>query len=319
MPGVSYADRDRDHRSHRSDHGRPFKQLNHRIDNIQEQIDAIESGTGSQGPEGPAGETGAQGPQGVAGDLSLAGKRCPSNLAVVGFDANGELICEAPWLTSIPPTPGTEVSYNCSENYDQLAVESGLSAMMDDITALLGNIPPIITENGTSSIEILFSPAIFAPGSNVSAPLDEFAASEPCVDGIKISTSLPDTAVTGTWDVTTDLFVTVSGTFQININAFMFDLLARLTVPDLAGASVGDTIPRSVASTTVQSVDTSGITVALNGGRAMGSAIASIVENEIRTKVADHIMLVINSQLIPQLATNRIIPSPVVTIEVVSP
>ncbi|HEU4866826.1 MAG TPA: putative metal-binding motif-containing protein [Actinomycetota bacterium] len=49
---------------------------------------------GPEGPEGPAGPEGPEGPQGPPG-ISVAGQRCPAGQFVVGFEADGDLICEA--------------------------------------------------------------------------------------------------------------------------------------------------------------------------------------------------------------------------------
>lgn len=51
------------------------------------------------------------GPQGPPGNLVLAGQSCPPGQAVTGFDADGNLICDAfmpfstPTPTPVPPTP----------------------------------------------------------------------------------------------------------------------------------------------------------------------------------------------------------------------
>jgi len=61
--------------------------------------------TGPQGPTGATGPTGAQGPTGAAGptgpkgdpgNLGLAGRSCPAQQFVTGFDANGQLVCSGP-------------------------------------------------------------------------------------------------------------------------------------------------------------------------------------------------------------------------------
>lgn len=49
---------------------------------------------GPEGPEGPEGPRGPEGPQGPPG-ISVAGQRCPAGQFVVGFEADGDLICEA--------------------------------------------------------------------------------------------------------------------------------------------------------------------------------------------------------------------------------
>jgi hypothetical protein len=50
---------------------------------------------GPQGPAGEAGPRGPQGPQGPSGRAELAGRRCPAGTYLAGFDAAGELACEA--------------------------------------------------------------------------------------------------------------------------------------------------------------------------------------------------------------------------------
>jgi hypothetical protein len=54
-------------------------------------------GVGPEGPEGPAGPEGPEGPEGPQGPpgISVAGQRCPAGQFVVGFEADGDLICEA--------------------------------------------------------------------------------------------------------------------------------------------------------------------------------------------------------------------------------
>ncbi len=54
---------------------------------------------GPQGPQGPIGLTGAQGvpgpegPEGPSGAVALAGMVCPPGGALIGFDANGQILC----------------------------------------------------------------------------------------------------------------------------------------------------------------------------------------------------------------------------------
>lgn len=69
-----------------------------------------QGGTGPQGPQGPEGPQGATGPQGPTGPtgpqgdpgiLKLEGKSCSPPLFLVGFDANGNLIC----ASVTPPQP----------------------------------------------------------------------------------------------------------------------------------------------------------------------------------------------------------------------
>lgn len=55
--------------------------------------DGADGADGSAGPPGPPGSTGPPGPPGPAGNLALAGQVCPLGESVVGFDANGNLIC----------------------------------------------------------------------------------------------------------------------------------------------------------------------------------------------------------------------------------
>ncbi len=57
--------------------------------------------TGPQGPQGAKGDTGAAGVQGAPGNLALAGQQCPANTFVSGFDADGDIICQA--TSSAPP------------------------------------------------------------------------------------------------------------------------------------------------------------------------------------------------------------------------
>jgi len=56
---------------------------------------------GPKGDPGTAGPPGPQGPQGVAGSLALAGRTCPANTVLAGFDAEGNLVCRA--LPNFPP------------------------------------------------------------------------------------------------------------------------------------------------------------------------------------------------------------------------
>lgn len=56
---------------------------------------------GDTGPAGPAGAQGEQGPQGIAGNLALAGKLCPGNSVLRGFDGEGNLVCTP--LSNYPP------------------------------------------------------------------------------------------------------------------------------------------------------------------------------------------------------------------------
>ena len=73
---------------------------------------------GIQGPEGP------QGVQGIPGNLVLAGKNCPPNQCITGYDNNGDPLCmlvnfattEAPTVTTEPPTATTEPPPSCIPN-----------------------------------------------------------------------------------------------------------------------------------------------------------------------------------------------------------
>jgi len=49
--------------------------------------------TGATGAQGPIGPQGPMGPQGRDGNLRLANQACPTGGQVIGFDANGNIVC----------------------------------------------------------------------------------------------------------------------------------------------------------------------------------------------------------------------------------
>ena len=57
---------------------------------------------GPQGPIGLPGPQGLPGPEGPGGGLTLAGMTCPSGGALIGFDANGQILC-----SNFTPTSAT--------------------------------------------------------------------------------------------------------------------------------------------------------------------------------------------------------------------
>ena len=69
-------------------------------------IPGLPGSQGQQGPEGPAGPAGPPGPQGdpgpegPAGSLSLAGQQCPPGGIAIGFDSEGNLLCN---ISDSPP------------------------------------------------------------------------------------------------------------------------------------------------------------------------------------------------------------------------
>lgn len=58
---------------------------------------------GAPGEPGAPGAPGEPGPPGAPGTLALAGKRCPDNAVVNGFDGDGNLICIALSQANFPP------------------------------------------------------------------------------------------------------------------------------------------------------------------------------------------------------------------------
>ncbi|MHB8837038.1 MAG: hypothetical protein ACYC9Y_15220 [Candidatus Methylomirabilia bacterium] len=75
---------------------------------------------GLVGPAGPKGDPGPAGPQGPGGscNLALAGRQCPANFYLSGFDADGNFIC-LPLAGSELPTPPTtcEGCHNGNPDY----------------------------------------------------------------------------------------------------------------------------------------------------------------------------------------------------------
>ncbi len=76
-----FADRDRHKHSKREGHGKPFRSLNNKIKNLQQQIDTIKLTPGPQGPvgltgpQGTEGTVGLTGPQGAEGPIGLTGSQ----------------------------------------------------------------------------------------------------------------------------------------------------------------------------------------------------------------------------------------------------
>ncbi len=78
---------------------------------------------GPQGDPGPAGLPGIQGPagpqgaQGIPGNLALAGKSCPVDQYLSGFDDKGELVCST--VTADPPDDTNKPTPTCqADPYD---------------------------------------------------------------------------------------------------------------------------------------------------------------------------------------------------------
>jgi len=72
-------------------HGQPFQALQEQIDELRQQLEAIQLIPGPEGPQGPQGE---QGPQGIQG---LTGPEGPQGLPGTGisvYDGNGNYLCE---------------------------------------------------------------------------------------------------------------------------------------------------------------------------------------------------------------------------------
>jgi hypothetical protein len=73
----------------------------------------LQGDKGDKGDTGAVGPAGQQGPQGIPGNLALAGQMCPAGQYVIGFDANGAIICTEtvlPTATPVPTAPPTPVS-----------------------------------------------------------------------------------------------------------------------------------------------------------------------------------------------------------------
>lgn len=76
----------------------------------------IQGAKGDQGPQGIPGAKGDQGPQGaqgipgIPGNLALAGQHCDPGFQIIGFDNNGNIIC------NIPPRPPIDFAFTVSTN-----------------------------------------------------------------------------------------------------------------------------------------------------------------------------------------------------------
>ena len=56
-------------------------------------VAGLDGQTGPQGPAGANGAVGPAGPQGEPGNLALAGQSCPTYQYLIGFDAEGNILC----------------------------------------------------------------------------------------------------------------------------------------------------------------------------------------------------------------------------------
>lgn len=75
---------------------------------------------GPEGPQGPKGDPGPAGPQGpgCSGNPTLAGRQCPENFYLSGFDAEGNFICLSLSNAEPSPPPTTcEGCHNGNPNY----------------------------------------------------------------------------------------------------------------------------------------------------------------------------------------------------------
>ena len=263
---------------------------------------------GEPGPAGPQGEPGPQGPPGTPGVLGLAGKRCPSSLAVVGFDESGELICAAPW--NMPPDGQPPVlSFNCQVNYDQSVVETQLlSAVQRAVDVFVVGIPDI--DNGTSTLS--FNPAEVSGSANITGVLSELTEAEPCSDAILVTAMLPDIVITGDWSFTR-LGFTYTGQFQIDVTGLSIELITQLSSPDLSSASPGDTFDREVNSTSVTAYNGSAINLDLTGGGIIGPII-DLISNSVESYFIDAVLETLSTELTSELSG---LPAPV-TVEVVA-
>jgi uncharacterized protein YkwD len=96
---------------------------------------------GDKGDTGAVGLTGEQGPQGEPGNLALAGQMCPAGQYVIGFNANGGIVCAEAFLpteTPVPTETPTEVPPACDVPAwaDPEAVT--IAAMLNDVRQQAG-------------------------------------------------------------------------------------------------------------------------------------------------------------------------------------
>lgn len=276
---------------------------NSRIQALEAKDDYLENLINSI-PAGPAG------PQGISGHLGLAGKSCPANLAVVGFDINGNLICAAPWNI-----PADGVTISCTENYNQAEVENdlviSLAALQNDLQA---NIQPLGGQAGPLSYQITFDSVQITGSPSISAPLVEMTEAEPCKDAISVTANLPDVVINGTVDGTiifAGTNIPLIGTYQMNIIGVTVDGLIRLLSPDLSGVSSSGAFDRVIDSF-VLTVNTNVDTQFEGDGGTFADIFISAVEPYINDYIATFVESVLSA------ATSTI--QPPVTVDVtVSP
>lgn len=246
-----------------------------------------------------------------SGISGLAGKSCPSGLALLGVDVEGGLICGAPWL--IPPGGGgnTDLNFTCSNNVDASALEA---AILSSIEAALSSTFPAIT---TSTPYGLFTITAGMPTydiPNVTAQLVEINENQPCDDAISVEVVFPQITIPGEWNLDAGL-LSASGTFQADVTEFASVLLANLELPAGLTEVTGNTsfdrniLPAQVLSATVQAVD-----INVTGG-ILGSilnTITNVMESEIISQ-----LLAVGTQAQIDILSGE--PAPVTINVIVSP
>ncbi len=290
-------------------------------------VGAVPSCPGNKTPiswnmQGSPGEDGADGMD--ADGTSVAGKSCPAGLAVTGFGASGELICAAPWV--IPPDgepPNLDIA--CVINYDQNQAENdALTAANTAIDqAVADGVDPFSGSFALNALTVdySFSVTTISPDAamlSIVAPLAELLESQPCDDAIIADVVLPDTSVTGTWDIDVTVFggtVSFTGDFMADVTGATLEVTVLLSSPDLSGVTMSTSFDRTVQSVALTGATTPTINIGFQGDSLVAdvlNGLSSILQTTLNSSLVEVIRNTVETGLADVLSD---LPAPV-TVEV---
>lgn len=217
----------------------------------------------------------------------LAGKSCPTGLAVVGFDAEGDLVCAAPWNVPTGGGPPSGITFTCTINYDQQSADQQIvgrvSAVQTEIAT--NGIQPLQYDTALLELTAEFVSITFAGDQAATATLVELTEEQPCQDAIAVSATVSTATIEGQWEATV-FGLSTSGTFEADVDNIVVSLLLRLSSLDLASISVGS-FDRELVEAVLVAVDGGAVAISFSDGLGgLVDTVANLIESSIAAALA---------------------------------
>jgi len=239
---------------------------------------------------------------------NVAGKACPEGLALVGFESDGTLICEAPWAST---TPGPNAHLRCLEHFDPVGTSQTLGAFLHanaisylehyDLQWARGSAE--LGDGTDFTYTIMGGRWTARTPFGAAAQLVELRTEEPCVDAIRFVSLSPDLTAEGLAELDLGALGKLYLKLNLEIRDFVFDLLVPLTNPDLEGAPVGTTADRAPLTSNASATLVSGgviVTVDetyLEDFPEIAEILRDIYEPQLRDEMVDQIVEQIQVQM----------------------